>query len=288
MTLPSPTLAGRIESASRRGTVTFVTGDASERVSWAQLHDEARAAAGALQARGVGPGDRVALLAPTSRALVTVIQATWLAGATVVVLPLPMRLGSIEEFVAQTRARVRSADARLVAIDAELAPFLEPDPSDPPSVVLQDLIGAAGTSSGRFEPPAIDPTGLAILQFTSGSTADPKGVMLPHTQVCANLDAIAAATALDAGEDVLVSWLPLYHDMGLIGLLSLPMTTGADLVLAGPQDFMASPGRWMQWMSDYRGTATAGPNFSYALAARALRRMQGLDLSAWRVGLNGG
>src|SRR4051794_24284114 len=283
----NPTLSDRVTTASTRGAITFIDGESSQRVPWAQLHDDAIGTAAELQRRGVAPGDRVALLGPTSRGLVTLIQATWLAGATSVVLPLPMRLASIEEFVAQTRARVRSADAGLVVIDADLAAFLEPDPDDPPTLVLQDLLGAAGTTTGRFEPPAIDPAGLAILQFTSGSTADPKGVMLPHTQVCANLDAIAAATALDPDEDVLVSWLPLYHDMGLIGLLTLPMTTGADLVLAGPQDFMASPARWMQWMSDLGGPPPAGPNFSYALAAKALRRAGGLDLSRWRVGLNG-
>jgi fatty-acyl-CoA synthase len=111
--------------------------------------------------------------------------------------------------------------------------------------------------------------------------------MLPHRVVLTNLDGVAQAAQFDPDTDVLVSWLPLYHDMGLIGLLLLSMTGGADLVLGAPQDFMASPARWMQWMSDYGGTATAGPNFSYALAARALRRMEGLDLSKWRIALNG-
>jgi fatty-acyl-CoA synthase len=126
-----------------------------------------------------------------------------------------------------------------------------------------------------------------VLQFTSGSTADPKGVMLPHRTVLANLDAAAIAAELDPGDDVLVSWLPLYHDMGLIGLMTLPMITGTDLVLAAPQDFMAAPSRWMQWMSTFGGTATAGPNFSWVLAARALRRLDGLDLSRLQVALNG-
>jgi fatty-acyl-CoA synthase len=111
--------------------------------------------------------------------------------------------------------------------------------------------------------------------------------MLPHRTILANLDGAAAAAQLDPDDDVLVSWLPLYHDMGLIGLMTLPMISGADLVLAAPQDFMASPSRWMQWLSDFGGTATAGPNFSYALAARALKRLDNLDLSRWRVALNG-
>ena len=240
--------------------------------------------AAALQARGIAPGDHVALLGPSSRGLVTAIQAVWLAGATVVVLPLPMRLSSIDEFVDQTRRRIRNADAALVLVDAELAGFVEPVPGDPPFVPLDAV--ATGRAS-RWQRPDDDLDRLAILQFTSGSTADPKGVMLPHRTVGANLDAIAVAAQLDPDDDVLVSWLPLYHDMGLVGLLTVPMTSGADLVLGAPQDFMAAPARWMEWLSTYGGTATAGPNFSYVLATRALRRAEGLDLSRLRLALNG-
>jgi fatty-acyl-CoA synthase len=195
-----------------------------------------------------------------------------------------MRLGSIEEFISQTRLRVRGADSRLLIADDDLAAFLEPDPDDPPIALLS---GLANGDAGAFVEVDVDPESLAILQFTSGSTSDPKGVMLPHRVVLTNLDGVATAAEYDPHTDVLVSWLPLYHDMGLIGLLLLSMSGGADLVLGAPQDFMAAPARWMQWMSDFGGTATAGPNFSYALAARALRRMEGLDLSRWRVALNG-
>jgi fatty-acyl-CoA synthase len=285
----SSTLPARIESATNRGrALTFVVGGDVDRVPWGQLHEDARGMAGALQSRGIGPGDHVALLGPTTRPLVTAIQAVWLAGATVVVLPLPMRLGSLEEFVAQTRARVRGADTKLVLADDDLAAFLDPAPEDPSVVLLSDLLGGSGQARAPdFDAPPVDPDSLAILQFTSGSTADPKGVMLPHRIVLANLDGLAAAAQMDPDDDVLVSWLPLYHDMGLIGLLTLPMITGAELVLGATQDFMAAPARWMQWMSDFRGTATAGPNFSYALAARALKRLEGLDLSRWRIALNG-
>jgi fatty-acyl-CoA synthase len=282
------TLAARIEraiAARPEGTITFVGGGQEDRVLWAQLHEEARAMAAGLQARGVGPGTHIGILGATSRPLVTAIQAAWLCGGAAVVLPLPMRLGSIEEFAAQTRARIRNADVALVLVDPDLAPFVEPQPGDPPFVLLTEA--ATGYRPDHFDRPADDPDALAILQFTSGSTADPKGVMLPNGTVGANLDAIAEAAELDVDDDVLVSWLPLYHDMGLIGLMTLPMTTGTDLVLAPPQDFLASPTRWMEWLSHYGGTATAGPNFSYALAARALRRHPGLDLSRWRIGLNG-
>jgi fatty-acyl-CoA synthase len=151
-------------------------------------------------------------------------------------------------------------------------------------MILLDELPISGTN---FFAPLIAPSSLAVLQFTSGSTADPKGVMLPHGTILNNLDGLAQAAQLDPDTDVLVSWLPLYHDMGLIGILATTMTTGTELVLAPPQDFLAAPARWMQWISDHKGTATAGPNFSYALAARALRRMEQLDLSHWRVALNG-
>jgi fatty-acyl-CoA synthase len=283
------TLNQRIEAGAERGhALTFVVGGEHVAVPYRQLHEEARGFAANLQAIGVAPGDHVALLGPTSRPLVTAIQAIWLSGATVVVLPLPMRLSSIEEFVDQTRARILHADVSLVLVDPELAPFIEPTAGDPPMVGWDALSPGAGRAgSERWDPPADDLDRLAILQFTSGSTSDPKGVMLPHRTVGANLDAIVHATALDPESDVLVSWLPLYHDMGLVGMFCLPMATGTPLVLGAPTDFMGGPGRWMEWLSTYGGTATAGPNFSYVLAARALRRGDPLDLSRLRVALNG-
>jgi fatty-acyl-CoA synthase len=280
-----PSLLQRIERAAARATsITFVVDGAEDSVSWGELHEEAMGYAAGLQAQGVRPGDHVAFLSPTTRQLVTAIQGTWLAGATIVVLPLPMRLSSIEEFVAQTRRRIRHADASLAVADAELAAFVASEPGDPPMVRFDDL--AAGDPKLWIRPPD-DPERLAILQFTSGSTSDPKGVMLPDRVLCANLDAVAEAAGLDPDDDVLVSWLPLYHDMGLVGLLTLPMSTGARLVLGAPQDFTARPSRWMEWVSTYGGTATAGPNFSWVLATRALERSEPLDLSRLRVALNG-
>ena len=281
----------RVELAATRGhTVTFVVGGTEVVVPWSQVHYEARAVAAALQVRGIGPGHHVGLLGPTSRELVTAVEAIWLAGATVVVLPLPMRLGSIEEFVDQTRQRIRSADISLVIADAELVPFMgAPEPDDPPLVDFDDIGAGPGapTAADWVRPPG-DLERIAILQFTSGSTADPKGVVLPERAVCSNLDAIATAASLDIDGDCLVSWLPLYHDMGLVGILGTAMTSGCRLVLGAPTDFMSSPGRWMEWMSTYGGTATAGPNFSYVLATRALNRAtETLDLSRVRIALNG-
>jgi fatty-acyl-CoA synthase len=229
----------------------------------------------------------VAVLGPTSRALVTTIQAIYLAGGTLVSLPLPMRLGSIEEFVEQTRQRIANADAALVVVDRDLAPFLDPLPERATIVLLDDLAReGARTGATAWSRPPEDPERLAIVQFTSGSTAEPKGVMLPDRCIGANLDAIIAGAQITHA-DRAVSWLPLYHDMGLIGLLMAPMLHGFELVLGAPQDFLGRPDCWLEWISEFGGTITAGPNFSYALAARALRRAGDLDLSTWRLALNG-
>ncbi|MDQ3544174.1 MAG: AMP-binding protein [Actinomycetota bacterium] len=259
------------------------------RVPWRQIHDEARAVGAALQARGLNPGDHVAILGPTSRALMTVVRGCWLAGVASMVLPLPMRMGSLEEFVSSTRARIRHGDAKLLLIDDQLAAFYDSVAGDPPTASMGAVLsGAPNVPSGdALELPAPDPERLVILQYTSGSTSEPKGVMIPDRVLSANIDAICAAGDIDPDTEILVSWLPLYHDMGLVGCFATPMTKGVELVQAAPQDFMAHPGHWMEWISDYRGTATAGPNFSWVLATRALRRASGLDLSSLTLALSG-
>jgi len=200
-----------------------------------------------------------------------------------------MRMGSLEEFVSSTRARVRHGDAKLLLVDDQLAALYEAVPGDPPTESMRSVLpGAPNRPSGdALDMPGPDPERLVILQYTSGSTSEPKGVMIPDRVLSANIDAICAAAAMTPDGDVLVSWLPLYHDMGLIGLFATPMTKGVDLVQAAPQDFLARPGHWMEWVSTYRGTATAGPNFAWVLATRALKRAGGLDLSSLTLALSG-
>jgi len=208
------------------------------------------------------------------------------------VLPLPMRMGSLEEFVTSTRARIRHGDAKLVLIDDQLAAFYEAAPGDPQIEPMGNVLPGAPNvpPADRLETPPDDRERLVILQYTSGSTSEPKGVMIPDRVLTANIDACCDAAELRNGE-VMVSWLPLYHDMGLVGFLAIPMLTGVQLVQAAPQDFMAKPGNWMQWISDWRGTATAGPNFAWVLATRALSRFAAagtpLDLSTLTLALNG-
>ena len=129
---------------------------------------------------------------------------------------------------------------------------------------------------------------VALLQLTSGSTAEPKAVRITHGNLHANITAMMAAARLDLDRDVMVSWLPLFHDMGMVGFLTMPMATGLELVSVTPADFLARPLLWAELISRHGGTVTAAPNFAYAVLARQLARADGpLDLSALRIALNG-
>jgi fatty-acyl-CoA synthase len=277
-------LVSRLESAAELGhEVTFLSTDEPEVVSWARLFDDARRLAGAMQARGVGSGERVALLGSTSRSLVTTIEACWLAGAAVIVLPLPTRLGSEEEFRAQTADRMRVGEVALSVCDPEYLEAGVLEPGGPPVVSFPDLERAASGSAGAcYERPDDDPDATAILQFTSGSTDDPKGVVIPGRCVIDNLAGIAERVPIDRDIDAVMTWLPLYHDMGLVANMAYAMTYGAKLVIAPPARFIASPAKWMEWMAEFGGTWTLAPNFALSMAARLLEHAPPLDLSCCR------
>ena len=247
------------------GPITFVTGDDRGRVPWVELHEDARGLAAALQARGVGPATtspssarRPGRSSPPSRPSGCAARRSSCCRC---------RCASARSRSSWPRParRIRNADVALVLVDDDLAAVPRArSPGDPPMRAAERRWPAPGRPlAGRLRPARDDPDALAILQFTSGSTADPKGVMLPHRTVCANLDAHRDAAGLDPDDDVLVSWLPLYHDMGLIGLLTLPMTTGhrprARRAAGLPR--RAARAGW-SGCRDFGGTATAGPNFS--------------------------
>lgn len=259
-------------------------------LSWAELHSKSKAMAHQLRESGVVKGSHVAILGNTSLELIAVIQAVWLCGATVVIVPLPYRLSTRERFIEDTRARLSDSDASHLVIDSEIARVAKPKKlveGSPVQVVkLGDLSKA--DPGDNFEVAEPNPEDLAILQFTSGTTSAPKGVMLAHKNLVANMDAITAGGDIDPNHDLFVSWLPLHHDMGLIGMLTYSMTHGVSLVKSSPADFLSKPGRWMEWISEFGGSITAGPNFSYALAARNLKSSKEVfDLTKLRIALNG-
>lgn len=273
----------RIEAAADRGgAVVFADSDEPERVPWARLLTDARRMAAAMQARGVAPGSRVAVLGMTSRGLLTAIEATWLAGAAVIVLPLPVRVGSEDEFRASTRARITLGEVSLLIADPDLLSVVAPDP-DLLTVTLDVLqYEGARMAESAYERPPEDDDATAILQFTSGSTSDPKGVVIPQRCLTDNIDAMAERIPVDGDDDVMVCWLPQYHDMGLVANTAYAMMYGAEYVLAPPQRFVASPGAWMEWVATFGGTWSLAPNFGFSVAARLLTRSAPLDLSSCR------
>jgi len=153
-------------------------------------------------------------------------------------------------------------------------------------VVTVEDARAAGDANGR--PWTIAPDGVAFLQYTSGSTAHPKGVMVTHANIMANVRMLEEAFALDADEQI-VGWLPLFHDMGLVGFVLVPVYLGCTSTLLGPAAFLEKPVRWLRAMTRYRGTISSSPNFAYDLCSAKIRPEEtaDLDLSAWRAALNG-
>lgn len=268
--------------------ITFLC-DGSERVSWQQMWEDASRVAAVLRQHGLKAGSRIAMLGTTSRRFVTAIEACWLMGATVMVLPVPTRMPSIDAFVATCRRRMTHGEADALLIDADLASFIGPPRPARTVITLAELDRLARTSDLSWEPDVGEIDHDAILQFTSGSTTEPKGVRVSHDMLASNSEDIAVGLALDPAHDVCVSWLPLYHDMGLVGILAGSMSRSIELVLASPLDFMTRPAMWFEAIAAHRGTLTAGPNFAYALAARALAARDGepLDLSTLRVAING-
>ena len=260
-------------------------------LTFGQLLEAAERVAADLTQRGIGRGDKVALMLPTSRDFFLAFAGILLAGGTPVPIYPPFRADRIAEYAERQSAILANAGARLLVTFREasaVAKLLKPRVPSLEAVVTADSLVASRAPAPlgpRLHSRAED---LALLQYTSGSTGDPKGVMLTHSNLLANVRAIGGAVGLRQ-DDVGVTWLPLYHDMGLIGAWLLPLYFGRPMVVMSPLAFLSRPSRWLRAFHRYRGTMGAAPNFAYELAAAKIPddEMQGLDLSSWRAALNG-
>jgi fatty-acyl-CoA synthase len=275
----------RSAASTSRG-ITLVDRDLAETcVSFADLASDSARVARVLRDRGVTPGDRVCILSPTNADLVAMLFGVWEAGAVPVVLSLPRRLSDLDAFVEDVVSRTHRADAILLVVSTMLLEMAPPIDVAAQIVAIEEIVGRDGPA---FEPLVISPDDLAYLQFTSGTTARSRAVALTHRHLLANMQAAGEMAGMDPSTDVFVSWLPLFHDMGLIGMLLGSVIFGADLVLIPTEEFLGRPGVWVDAMSKYHGTITASPNFGYGLAARDLTaRARDLDLSGWRIAANG-
>jgi len=276
--------------------VRFLAGDDEvETLSHAELANGARKVAAALRGLGVQPGDCVALMLPTGLDFFRSFFGILFAGAVPVPMYPPARPAQIEEHLRRQAGILRNCAAPvLITFDrvrplasalAGLAPELV-HVTTPAALAASPAASAPAVASAPRHPARARE--LALIQYTSGSTGDPKGVALSHANLLANIRAWGLAAKVEA-RDVCVSWLPLYHDMGLIGTWLGSLYHGCTLVLMSPLDFLARPERWLWAIHHYRGTVTAAPNFAYELCVKRLAGtdLAGLDLSSWRLAANG-
>jgi len=279
------TFVAALESAARsRWGLSFL--DAQERetsLSFAEMYESARTAAGGLREMGVARGDRVAIVLPTGPDFMDAFFGTVLAGAVPVPLYPPVRLGRMDEFHRRTARMLEVCGARVVLSDARISRLL--------GVAVTQARPPLGLQRVCHGSPFVDRAtadGLLVIQFSSGTTVDPKAVALTHANVLAN---IAAIETIVPGDDAQagVSWLPLYHDMGLIGCLLLAVYRPGPLTLIPPEVFLARPAIWLRAISRKRATISVAPNFAYGLCVRRVREpeLDGVDLSSWRFALNG-
>jgi acyl-CoA synthetase (AMP-forming)/AMP-acid ligase II len=286
----SPTLGAALRAAATTLTgLTFVDlRDRETSLSYVELYARSREIAGGLTARGIRPGDRVALVLPTSPEFVETFFGTILAGAIPVPLYPPLRLGRLEEFHRRTAQMLTVAGAKVLISDDRVRGLLgrATDAARPPlgCLTVADLRGR-----GEFEYSGV-PQEIALIQFSSGTTVDSKPVALSHANVLSNVAAIDAYIFEDASPNPAgVSWLPLYHDMGLIGALIEAVYRPGNLTLIPPEHFLARPALWLRAISRHRATISPAPNFAYGLCTKRIRdeELDGVDLSTWSLALNG-
>jgi len=266
-----------------------LTEDGTEHpIAYRALYEGALGYAARLAAAGLQPGQRVAIMLPTSKAYLLSFYGVLLAGGVPVPLYPPARLTTIEDHMTRHVGILKNAGAALMITIPEakaLAYLLRAQVESLRAVLMPaDLEG----SGAGYAPVRGQPGDIGFLQYTSGSTGSPKGVVLTHANLIANVIAMGKGARATA-DDVFVSWLPLYHDMGLIGGCFATMFLGFPVVLMSPLAFLSHPASWMRALHRHRGTISGGPNFSYELCLRRIadEDMQGLDLSAWRFAFNG-
>lgn len=233
-------------------------------------------------------GDRVAIMLPTGREFFAAFYGALYAGCVPVPLYPPARPSQIEEHMRRIAGIVANAGAALLITDARAKPLGHLLRAQCPSLRAVATVADLSRVAAVSLPPPPRPEDTAFLQYTSGSTGNPKGVVLSHANLLANLDVMARASGVSA-KDTFVSWLPLYHDMGLIGACMGSLYVGFRLVLMSPLTFLARPGRWLWAIHRHRASISAAPNFAYELCLNKLdeRELDGLDLGSWRLAYNG-
>jgi fatty-acyl-CoA synthase len=269
-------------------TKGMTTGEPDDpiRHTWRQVHERARRVAGGLAAAGVGPGDAVAVLAGAPVEIAPTAQGIWMRGGSLTMLHQPTPRTDLQRWARETIAVISMIDAKAVVVSD---PFMAAAPLlsrlGMPLLTIEHLLECRST-----DPVETDDDDVALLQLTSGSTGSPKAVRISHRNFVSNAEAMFIGANVDREHDVIVSWLPCFHDMGMTGYLTVPMYFGVELVKVTPMDFLRDTLLWAKLIDKYKGTMTAAPNFAYTMFTKRLRRQAQpgqFDLSTLRWALSG-
>jgi 1-acyl-sn-glycerol-3-phosphate acyltransferase len=262
--------------------------EAPSSITYADLQAGAQTLAAGLVRQGLEPSQAVAIMLPTGRKYLESFFGVLLAGGVPVPIYPPVRPSQLEDHLLRHVKILTNAGARTLITVPEALPvgrLLRSHVDGLRSVITPETLMA---SDGSYAPVTVGADDVALLQYTSGSTGQPKGVVLTHANLLANIRAMGEWIEVGP-DDVFVSWLPLYHDMGLIGAWLGSLYYAMLLVLMPPVAFMARPWRWLWAIHNHRGTISAAPNFAYELCLSKIpdAELEGLDLSSWRLALNG-
>ena len=282
---PAPlTITDALARAATGPGVVWLAGSRGEDrpLPWAELHTRARGFAAGLAEQGVAPGERLLLVLGNGEPWLVAYLGCLLHGALPAAVSPPQGLGTRQAFVRRLGELCQVVEARGALVSEDLRESAAA--ALPGALLLLDPAALAGADPARAPRREVRPEDPAHLQFTSGTTTRSRAVVLTHRALARNADQICAATAIGPGSTV-VSWLPLFHDMGLVGGLLSALWRGVDLVLATPFSFLRRPASWLEAIHRRRGTHSPAPTFAYRFVTDRVRRedLEGLDLSSWRV-----
>lgn len=272
-----------------RPHIHFYSDDGAGNVmTYRQLREGATALACQLQQQGMQPGEPVAIMLPTGDEYFFAYAGILMAGGVPVPIYPPVRRSQIEDHLRRHSAILRNCGASIMIIIPEAKLFAQVLKSQAENLKYLFTVEELISKGGVCREPKLSTRDIAFLQYTSGSTGNPKGVVLTHANLLANIRAMGEAVQISSS-DVIVSWLPLYHDMGLIGAWMSSLYYATLFVLMSPLAFIGHPLSWLQAIHRHRGTISAAPNFAYELCLKRLsdEELQGVDLSSWRVACNG-
>ena len=258
-------------------------------ITYGQLLETALGVAAGLAASGLRRDETVAIMLPTCSDFFYAFFGVMLAGGIAVPIYPPARPDKVEEYVKRQIAILRNAEVRFLISFKQANPVSKIMRLGLPSLLEVTTVQSLRERGAHSPLPAVVPSDTAFIQYTSGSTGDPKGVVLSQANILANVRGIGWAVKVHP-RDVVVSWLPLYHDMGLIGSWLFSVFYALPITIFSPLAFLSRPERWLWALHDSGGTLCPAPNFSYELCARKTPEsaLEGLDLSAWRVAINAG